>query len=75
MNIGMLIEEELAKETPIKGTNTWKGNNQNRDKKDKGCTCMGVHALDCYTEYPLVKPPMLKYPLRAMTCLGYIIVF
>ncbi|KAJ8421320.1 hypothetical protein Cgig2_030575 [Carnegiea gigantea] len=51
MNVDILVEEELAKETPTKATNIWKGNYNNRDKKDNGSIRKEVYALDRYTEY------------------------
>jgi len=50
-NIGVLLEEELFREAPIKAGSNWKGNHQNMDKKYKGDTSKKVHALDCYIEY------------------------
>jgi len=52
----MLVEEELARETPSNGTNTWKGNYQNGDKKDNDSISKEVHAPDCNIEYiPITK--------------------
>ena len=34
-NIGMVVEDELARKTSIKARNASKGNDQNRDKKTK----------------------------------------
>ena len=42
----MLVEEELARETPTEKNNTWKGNYQNKDRKDNGFISKEVHALD-----------------------------
>jgi len=50
----MLLEEELARGKPSKATNTWKSNNWNRDKKDKGLTSEGVHAYTSLLE-PRIK--------------------
>ena len=41
----------LIKDTPTKAIDTYKGNYQNRDKKDNGSTSKEVHALVHWTEY------------------------
>ncbi|KAJ8437738.1 hypothetical protein Cgig2_009453 [Carnegiea gigantea] len=64
-NVGMLAEEKLAREMPIKGTNNWRGKYQNRDKKDNGSTSKEVHALDHYTKYTLIGTTYTK----ALECL------
>ena len=53
-NVGMLVEEELAREAPTKAGNNLKSNNQNKDKKTSGSTRKEVHALNHYTEYTLI---------------------
>ncbi|KAJ8425165.1 hypothetical protein Cgig2_031558 [Carnegiea gigantea] len=45
---------KLARETPTEATNTWKGDYQNRNKKDNDSTNIEMHALDCYTEYTTI---------------------
>jgi len=51
----MLVEEELAIETPPKVTNNWKGNYQNRDKKNNSSISEELYSLDSYIEYTLTR--------------------
>jgi len=37
-NVGMIVDEELAKEIPTKATSSWKNNYHNSDKKCNGST-------------------------------------
>jgi len=60
-NIGMLVEEELAREIPTKDTNTQKGKYQNRGKKDNGFISKELHVVDRYTDIPLLEPCILKH--------------
>ena len=63
--------QTLIKHTPTKATNTWKGNYQNRDKRDNGSTSKEVHALDRYTKYTLVDATYTQtlehLPFKGMT--------
>ena len=50
----MLMEEEVAGETPVRATNNWKGNYQNKDTNDNSFICKEAHALNHYIEYTLI---------------------
>ena len=48
-NVGMLIVEELARETHAKAG--WKNNSQNKEKKTGSSSNKEVHAINFYMKY------------------------
>jgi len=46
--------QTLIREMSTKVANTRKGNYQNRNKKDSGCTSKEVHALERFTKYTTI---------------------
>ena len=61
----MLVQKELARETPTTTTNNWKGNYQNRDKKYNGSISKAVYALGHYIKYT----PIGTTYTQALECL------
>ena len=47
----MLLDAKLAREPLTKVVKNWKGDYQNRNKKDSGSTSKDAYVLDRYTEY------------------------